>query len=337
MSTAAAPVRCSGAILSITAPFPSAPRLTARVVVVGFGRLGESFALQAARVGTFASLVSPEIFVVDADPDRAVKSLLFRCPAFDSFTTITKVQCAQRVAELTATVEPLLQEANRVTTAVLAAQDDMLNVPLALALHTATKRHRAQLLVRLSSESGLSALLRSQDLVASGMLHPFNTVDEGTVDDLLGVGRLDTLAKVAHEDFRQRRVKEGRSPEDPSVALWEELAPGLQDSNRQQADHIPIKLRAVGLHEADSGTPVLQQFTGFSDDEVEQLAIVEHARWVAERRLDGWTLGPADKPARVSPYLVPWNDLPDEVKKWDREAVRNIPALLREAGSVWSR
>jgi hypothetical protein len=311
--------------------------LTARVVVVGFGRLGEAFALQAARVGTFASLVPPEIVVVDADPDRAVASLLYRWPAFDSVTAVTKVRCVQRVAEFTERVEPLLREANRVTTVVLAAPDDALNVTLALALHAAAKRHRARLLVRLSSERGLPAVLRSPDLVASGVVHPFTTVDEGTVDDLLGMGRLDALAGVVHEDFRRRRIAEGRSSEDPSVAPWEALAPGLQDSNRQQADHIPIKLRAVGLHEGASGARVLQQFTGFSDDEVEQLAVVEHARWVTERRLDGWTLGPADKPARVSPYLVPWSGLPDEVKEWDREAVRNIPALLAEARSVWSR
>ena len=29
-----------------------------------------------------------------------------------------------------------------------------------------------------------------------------------------------------------------------------------------------------------------------------------------------------------SPYLVPWEELPDRAKEWNRSAVRSIPGLL---------
>lgn len=29
-----------------------------------------------------------------------------------------------------------------------------------------------------------------------------------------------------------------------------------------------------------------------------------------------------------SPYLVPWEELPDRAKEWNRSAVRSIPSLL---------
>jgi len=59
---------------------------------------------------------------------------------------------------------------------------------------------------------------------------------------------------------------------------------------------------------------------------------MEHDRWVAERFLAGWTLGAKDTERRISPYLVDWNDLTDEIKEYDRESVRNIPVILSLAG-----
>ena len=35
---------------------------------------------------------------------------------------------------------------------------------------------------------------------------------------------------------------------------------------------------------------------------------------------------------KTSPYLVPWSDLPDDVKEWDRETVRKIPEILAGVG-----
>jgi len=59
---------------------------------------------------------------------------------------------------------------------------------------------------------------------------------------------------------------------------------------------------------------------------------MEHARWNAERFLAGWTLGPKDAENKVSPYLVPWEELPTEIKKYDFDAAHNIPVLLSMIG-----
>ncbi len=73
-------------------------------------------------------------------------------------------------------------------------------------------------------------------------------------------------------------------------------------------------------------------FNGFTVEEIELMACMEHDRWVAERFLAGWTLGAKDTERRISPYLVDWNDLTDEIKEYDRESVRNIPVILSLAG-----
>jgi hypothetical protein len=50
---------------------------------------------------------------------------------------------------------------------------------------------------------------------------------------------------------------------------------------------------------------------------------------VIERRIAGWVYGPERDPDRkISPYLVPYSELPDNVKGWDREAVRATPQIL---------
>jgi hypothetical protein len=62
---------------------------------------------------------------------------------------------------------------------------------------------------------------------------------------------------------------------------------------------------------------------------VETLAVFEHEEWVRERIGQGWTYNELkDNEKRVSPYLVPYHELSEEIKDLDRDTVRNIPALL---------
>jgi hypothetical protein len=73
----------------------------------------------------------------------------------------------------------------------------------------------------------------------------------------------------------------------------------------------------------------------FEPEETEILARFEHVRWVEERLRQGWRLGPRrDAAEKRSPYLVPWEELSEEVRDLDRDSVRAIPRLLDEAGLV---
>jgi hypothetical protein len=52
-----------------------------------------------------------------------------------------------------------------------------------------------------------------------------------------------------------------------------------------------------------------------------------------ERVSQGWTPGPErDDTARRTPYLVPYADLPEAIKEYDRAPVRDIPKLLAGIG-----
>jgi len=75
------------------------------------------------------------------------------------------------------------------------------------------------------------------------------------------------------------------------------------------------------------------EFPVFSMKEIEKMAVMEHGRWIVERLRAGWRYGPHRRPKeKMSPYLTPWNELPDEVKEYDRIVIREYPEVLAKAG-----
>ncbi len=71
----------------------------------------------------------------------------------------------------------------------------------------------------------------------------------------------------------------------------------------------------------------------FTAEEIESLAIQEHDRWVAERIADGWILGPeVDAVSKTTPDLVPWEELTEVEKDFDRRPIKDIIPLLESIG-----
>jgi hypothetical protein len=141
------------------------------------------------------------------------------------------------------------------------------------------------------------------------------------------------LGRAVHEDYVRSRRAEGSLPaDDPALASWPELAESLRDSNRAQAEHIGVKLRAVGCDLVPSDGSTSGSFE-FSDAEVERLGRMEHDRWMDERRGAGWRPGAKRDPyARTSPYLLAWDQLPEDIRERDRETIRGLPHLVGAAG-----
>jgi hypothetical protein len=136
----------------------------------------------------------------------------------------------------------------------------------------------------------------------------------------------DFIAEFAHADYRRRHLLR-KAPGDPALAPWEALPAALKRSNYAQADDVPNKLAALKKRLARAGAPL-----ALSEDEIEKLAEIEHGRWNVERLRTGWRLGERQISRLISPHLKPWDELRDEDKNYDREAVSNIPDALAEKG-----
>jgi len=134
-------------------------------------------------------------------------------------------------------------------------------------------------------------------------------------------GQIELIAYAIHERYRRNH--------DPSIQPWETLPESLKQSNRAQAAAIPEKVASIGCRIGPLNGPP----ASFSPAELERLAQAEHERWVTERREAGWTSAPVkDVAKKQTPYLVSWDDLAEEVRELDRDAVRGMADVLGVAG-----
>lgn len=139
---------------------------------------------------------------------------------------------------------------------------------------------------------------------------------------------VELLARAIHRVYLDKASAAPQDPDDPAERPWEALDQSLRDSNLDHARHIAGHLHSVGLAVA----PLDGHAAVLTDDEIERLSRLEHARWVEDRRAQGWRSGSRDPVARTTPYLVPWDDLDEEVRELDRLFVRELPGLLATVG-----
>jgi hypothetical protein len=110
---------------------------------------------------------------------------------------------------------------------------------------------------------------------------------------------------------------------------WEELPDDLRQANLAQAAHIGTKLDAIDcVVVPESGTA--PDFA-FSEAEIELLAEMEHRRWAQERQAQGYVYGP-NREGKQHPDLVDWQYLSENARDKDRDAIRELPGILRQAG-----
>ncbi|RJQ83190.1 MAG: hypothetical protein C4519_07215 [Desulfobacteraceae bacterium] len=140
----------------------------------------------------------------------------------------------------------------------------------------------------------------------------------------------EEMAQAAHQKYldenRKKTIKQ-----DANLQEWEKLPPDLKDSNRSQVDHYEEKLRAIN-RTIRKAKPRTFSNNPFTVEEIELLAEVEHARWNIERLNNGWKLGKKDVEKKTSPYLIAWSELSEEIKFWDRDAMKHLPVLLEKYG-----
>lgn len=144
-----------------------------------------------------------------------------------------------------------------------------------------------------------------------------------------GSGRT-RLASAMHDRYveRHRSVKPAG---DPALQPFARLSPALRDSNLSAVDDVPAKLAAASLRLCPlAEAPRPGQWPEGTDLDV--LAEMEHGRWIVERLLSGWASGARDPGRLLSPHLRPWAQLPDDVRAWDLDLVRDLPVVLAAVG-----
>ena len=145
---------------------------------------------------------------------------------------------------------------------------------------------------------------------------------------------LDNLEKMAiaiHELFNKKQMERfpDKQLEHPNFS---DLPDSLKYSNLRQAKGIAKKLDLMGWEMRPQGSrgEIIKEIP---DAVIEKLAVYEHDEWVRERLASGWTYGEKKNTVeKISPYLVPYDQLSETVKDQDRDAVHSIPELLDRIG-----
>jgi voltage-gated potassium channel Kch len=305
-----------------------------QVIIIGDDAVAESLVLHTARRWGVASPRSICITVVGTTAVSLVDNLVRVHPILATICELRAVQVTER--ELEPRLANIFKEVGtRLAAAYVSIPRESDALALALTVH-AHRMTRAPVVVVVQDEDGgVGSLLNGYarvfpDLFVYGILNRTVTTD-------LAEHRSDeTIARAMHEEYVHRQRKLGiTAASNAALVGWDELPDSLKDSNRRFAAGIADKLRQAGCVVVSDPLAAAESVVfSFSAEEIEELAIKEHERWVEDALHDGWriTSDGKDSERRLHPSLVGWDELSDDEQEKDRHAVRKIPGFLAQAG-----
>jgi len=315
------------------------PRIHA--LMVGFGQTGQAIARDLIVNCRTTYLDLPRITVIDPAAKALEGVLRVRAPELD--------QCADTLfidGEIGG-------RAVRPNPAVI-ARDLAAGGPLTVAYVCLTEDNGA-----LSAAATLQSLLRAMDIDQPPIfvqLRKAQVLGDGRgpgLDALTAFGELDSVLEASEflsnapdvaarafcEAYRASLpAAERDDPDNRSAFPWDRLNETYRQANRDAVAHIAAKLASADIPperwRGVEGLPQLldseRLFHGHSD--LENLSILEHERWMAQRRMDGWrsTDAPAkDERRRRHPSLQGYEALTEQVKEYDRVFVRQTQHAVR--------
>jgi hypothetical protein len=153
---------------------------------------------------------------------------------------------------------------------------------------------------------------------------------------------LERLARLNHEYFCEDLEKQGyvwgektdehAAPKThSSLVLYEQLPEHEQEQNCSAVRDIPNKLAVFGYAMVPRRNN--EPDCVFPEDVLEDMAKLEHERWMQLKFRQGWKHGAeTDKDHQLHALLVNWAELPDEEKRKDRLIIEKMSAILGKAG-----
>jgi hypothetical protein len=319
----------------------SDPR-SVHLIILGFGKMGRTIAVNAAQLGQFANRKKLRISVIDRHADKHQDELLFHHPFFKKVAKIYFYQQEVLSPKTRSLVEGWCNESGMIVNVVICFDNPSVVFDTVFNLLPVFNLKNVRVAVRINEPDSFTFLLNKAGAGNYDDLdiHPFGI--EKHYENLLNPEneRNEKFAMDIHKAYIKMRLEENKDKPDELEKLkkldemqpWDELSEDFRDSNRQQAMHINFKLRACGYEIAGLEDP-RPAIKGFEDGLLEDLAIMEHNRWVAERRINNWKYGePPDKKNRISNNLKDWKKLKPTIKEYDYIAVKRIPYLLKSIG-----
>jgi len=304
----------------------------AHLLILGAGRMGEELITRtvkrwiAEKTGTNITITC--IDKIAREKEQYIKS---HYPALSGHCNLTMIETDIHSKDfLTGDFLNRIPKVPSVGMIYICMDNSEISINAAITLAELPSLKGIPMVVRSTYDDGLTRIFTSlaQNNAELSHIKTFPLVSNDCVKPLIIGGMREILARAIHDNYRALRLAQNSSLiDDPAMKPWHELDEDFKQSNRKQADHIYSKLQEIncGLEPLISWDEPLFSFT---PEEVEKLAELEHIRWVEERTAEGWKPGVKNKDLKTTPWLIPYDQLPEEMKEFDRDPVRNIPALL---------
>jgi hypothetical protein len=126
--------------------------------------------------------------------------------------------------------------------------------------------------------------------------------------------------------------KDIRKPKETQLP-WNLLDEEIREDNRSVVEHNFIKLRTIGLltspEHCDDPYRDDVDFSFLKDDKlVEQLAEMEHRRWMANKFYYAWDLNPVRKDSKKRHNsLIDYEELDNGTKDYDIQQIMELPEV----------
>lgn len=318
------------------------------LILIGLGRMGEALLMQTLRICHYANKarVKPRITIIDRNIDLINKKKLhLNTLNVHEICDIDFIHSNIETLDVMANLIEWSNDPLAIPTIAVCFANEHFGIMCSYKLFEIING-RCPIYVRISQNKGLASLLTQESTVSKNnssaiqdkKIIPFGMIENLNVQEAVMHEDLDQLAKTIFYDY------EAKTNRNEVTRSWKEICAWEKISNRAQADFIDVKLRAIGCYAAvKPNTSDDEEVNNFSAEEIELMAKMEHFRWTAERFLGGWKKYDGETPwedlsstiqqsiknnHKMSPYLVEWELLSNDIKEYDRESVRNIFKII---------
>jgi hypothetical protein len=304
------------------------------MLIVSDQPLGEILVVNAARVwrnerGGDRARITIELAAPDAE--QACQGILARNPALESVCALEPWPLELGSSELRS------DRAAKATTAYVALGDEADG--LAGSLMIADSGPEPPRVVLVINDDSLGVASVAED-GGAGEIDIFGVLSRTLTPGFLLTGLTDLIAQAMHESYVRDQLALGKTPDElPYLKPWHELDDEGKRKSRDFAADVRNKLNAVKRVAVPTALVDLDRDGArFDPAEVEQLAELEHERWMRDEAAAGGAYGPKrDDDARLHPSMKPWVELSEGERDKDRAAVRDLPQMLAEAGFAIER
>lgn len=334
------------------------------------GRLGEALVLRAAkdlwleRAGAGESFEPLEIHVFEREACLWIECLKARHEILDRTCRLVERECLAAKCGFRSVGEWQGIEHENYDAALVCLPDESHATMQAARLREVLDPS-VPVVVRVREEhAGFGELLRRPG--AGGLGKNLRAV--GTHDRVFDVAAsihpfAEIIAQAAHQDYlvlTQRNLRAAEARGDSATAgtiagkaafcPWSELDESYRESNRALA----MRLREHLTVPQPDGRPARRFRLEFSprvliepwslyrlsdhepNNELERMAEREHELWCAAQHAAGWRYAPAgehssDPRQKLNSNLVPYRELSDGMKEYDRNILRRLPYIFAKA------